>query len=126
MDEFSTCNHHREDVDKETRIEVSTGNSFIFPTNSTISSATSRSKRHCDLPHEDDHSDGPRPRSPCMRVIAYRHLFARGASSQEVIRQTDRVRSVPESPVRIHRSVSNMLRSSVSNSEEPTGVRQLF
>ncbi|MED6225516.1 hypothetical protein PIB30_094443, partial [Stylosanthes scabra] len=32
-------------------------------TDSTVSSATSRPKRHCDLPHEDDHSDGPPPRS---------------------------------------------------------------
>ncbi|MED6156386.1 hypothetical protein PIB30_013877 [Stylosanthes scabra] len=32
-------------------------------TNSTVSSATSRPKRHCDLPNEDDHFDGPCPRS---------------------------------------------------------------
>ncbi|MED6173873.1 hypothetical protein PIB30_063767 [Stylosanthes scabra] len=69
------------------------------PTNSTISSATSRSKRHCDLPHEDDYSNDPRPRSPCMRATAYLHLFAHGASSQGVVRQTDQVRSVPELPI---------------------------
>ncbi|MED6160941.1 hypothetical protein PIB30_055979 [Stylosanthes scabra] len=32
-------------------------------TDSTVSFTTSRPKRHCDLPHEDDHSDGPPPRS---------------------------------------------------------------
>ncbi|MED6134772.1 hypothetical protein PIB30_040038 [Stylosanthes scabra] len=67
-------------------------------TDSAVSSATSRPKRHCDLPHEDGHSDGPCPRSPCMRATVYLHLFARGASSQGVVRQTDRVRSVPELP----------------------------
>ncbi|MED6134771.1 hypothetical protein PIB30_040037 [Stylosanthes scabra] len=46
-----------------------------------------------------------------MRATAYLHLFARGASSQGVVRQTDRVRSVPELPVRIHGSASHMLRS---------------
>ncbi|MED6184108.1 hypothetical protein PIB30_044236 [Stylosanthes scabra] len=33
------------------------------PTDSTVSSATSIPKRHCDLPYEDDNSDGPPPRS---------------------------------------------------------------
>ncbi|MED6185840.1 hypothetical protein PIB30_060856 [Stylosanthes scabra] len=47
-----------------------------FPTNSTVSSATSRPKRHCDLPHEDDRSNDPCPRSPCMRATTYLHLFA--------------------------------------------------
>ncbi|MED6140566.1 hypothetical protein PIB30_094441, partial [Stylosanthes scabra] len=42
-----------------------------FPTDSTVSSATSRPKRLCELPHEDDRSDGPRPRSPCMIATAY-------------------------------------------------------
>ncbi|MED6195948.1 hypothetical protein PIB30_042616 [Stylosanthes scabra] len=88
-------------------------------TDSTVSSATPRPKRHCDLPHEDDHSDGSRPRSSCMRATAYLHLFARGASSQEVVRQTDRVRSVPELPVLIHGSASHTLRSFVSTSEGP-------
>ncbi|MED6157928.1 hypothetical protein PIB30_027980 [Stylosanthes scabra] len=78
-------------------------------TDSTVSSATSRPKGHCDLPHEDDHSDGPPPRS----------RFARGASSQGVVRQTDRVRSVPELPVRIHGSASHTLRSFVSSPEGP-------
>ncbi|MED6186694.1 hypothetical protein PIB30_069221 [Stylosanthes scabra] len=70
-------------------------------TDSTVSSATSQPKRHCDLPHEDDHSDGPPPRS-------------RG-----VVRQTDRVRSVLELPVRIHGSASHMLKSFVSSPEGP-------
>ncbi|MED6189205.1 hypothetical protein PIB30_093608, partial [Stylosanthes scabra] len=56
-------------------------------------------------------SDGPRPKSPCLRAIAYPHLFARSASSQGVVRQTDRVRFDPELPVRIHGSPSCMLRS---------------
>ncbi|MED6159934.1 hypothetical protein PIB30_046894 [Stylosanthes scabra] len=80
-------------------------------TDSTVSSATSRPKRHCDLPHEDNHSDGPCPRSPCMRATAYLHLFARGASSQGVVHQTDRVLHVPVLPVRTHGSPSRMLRS---------------
>ncbi|MED6170477.1 hypothetical protein PIB30_031357 [Stylosanthes scabra] len=88
-------------------------------TDSTVFSATSRPKRHCDLPHEDDHSDGPCPRSPCMRATAYLHLFARGASSQGVVRQTDRVRSVPELPVLIHGSESHTLRSFISSPEGP-------
>ncbi|MED6108988.1 hypothetical protein PIB30_029329 [Stylosanthes scabra] len=46
-----------------------------------------------------------------MRATAYLHLFARGASSQGVARQTDRVRTVPELPVRIQRSPSRMLKS---------------
>ncbi|MED6159571.1 hypothetical protein PIB30_043436, partial [Stylosanthes scabra] len=53
----------------------------------------------------------------CMRATAYLHLFARGASSQGVVRQTDRVRSVPELPVRIHESASHTLRSFVSSPE---------
>ncbi|MED6176965.1 hypothetical protein PIB30_093269 [Stylosanthes scabra] len=65
-------------------------------TDSTVSSATSRPKRHCDLPHEDDHSDGPPPRS-----------------------RTDRVRSVPELPVRIPGSASHTLRSFVSSPKGP-------
>ncbi|MED6123374.1 hypothetical protein PIB30_048549 [Stylosanthes scabra] len=42
------------------------------PTDSTISSATSRPKRQHDLPHGDHHFDGPRPRSLCMRANSYR------------------------------------------------------
>ncbi|MED6146715.1 hypothetical protein PIB30_037160 [Stylosanthes scabra] len=56
---------------------------------------------------------------PYMRATAYLHLFARGASSQGVVRQTDRVRSVLELPVRIHGSASHTLRSFVSSSEGP-------
>ncbi|MED6188598.1 hypothetical protein PIB30_087424, partial [Stylosanthes scabra] len=40
-------------------------------TDSTVSSATSRPKRHCDLPHEDDHSDGPPPRSRYVSTDPY-------------------------------------------------------
>ncbi|MED6146741.1 hypothetical protein PIB30_037558 [Stylosanthes scabra] len=68
------------------------------PTDSTVSSATSRPKRQRDHTHEDEHSDGARPRSPCMRATAYRRLFARGASSQGVVCQTDRVLPAPVLP----------------------------
>ncbi|MED6196977.1 hypothetical protein PIB30_052332 [Stylosanthes scabra] len=47
-------------------------------TDSTVSSPTSRSKRHCDLPHEDDHSDGPPPRS--RYVSTDPHLIRLGVS----------------------------------------------
>ncbi|MED6182450.1 hypothetical protein PIB30_028441 [Stylosanthes scabra] len=60
------------------------------PTNSTISSATLRSKRRRDHPHADGYSDDPCPRTPCMRATAYRRLFAN---------------------VRTHGSPSRMLRS---------------
>ncbi|MED6182699.1 hypothetical protein PIB30_031120 [Stylosanthes scabra] len=90
------------------------------PINSTVSSATSRPKRQRDLPHGDDHSDGTRPRSSCMRATAHRRLFAHSASSQGIAHQTDRVLSIPELPIRIHGSPSHMLRSFVSNLEEPT------
>ncbi|MED6108330.1 hypothetical protein PIB30_022920 [Stylosanthes scabra] len=43
------------------------------PTDSTISSATSRPKRQRDHPHGDGYSDGPCPRTLCMRATAY-HL----------------------------------------------------
>ncbi|MED6193260.1 hypothetical protein PIB30_017651 [Stylosanthes scabra] len=81
------------------------------PTDSIVSSATSRPKRQRDHTHEDEHSDGPRPRSSCMRATTYRHLFARGASSQGVVRQTDRVLPAPVLPVRTRGSPSCMLRS---------------
>ncbi|MED6121226.1 hypothetical protein PIB30_028054, partial [Stylosanthes scabra] len=55
--------HLRDDVDKEKRIEESMGYSLIFPHQLDISSTTSRPKRQRDLPHGDDHSDHPRPRS---------------------------------------------------------------
>ncbi|MED6155774.1 hypothetical protein PIB30_008359 [Stylosanthes scabra] len=80
------------------------------PTDSTISSATSRPKRQRDLPHEDDRSDHPCSRSSCMRATTYRRLFAHDASSQGVVRQTDR---------EIHGSASHTLRSSISNPGEP-------
>ncbi|MED6196394.1 hypothetical protein PIB30_046999 [Stylosanthes scabra] len=51
------------------------------PIDSTVSSATSQPKRQHDLTQGDDHSDRPRPRSPCMRATAYRHLFACGSPS---------------------------------------------
>ncbi|MED6175861.1 hypothetical protein PIB30_082271 [Stylosanthes scabra] len=47
-------------------------------TDSTVSSATSRPKRHCDLPHEEDHSDGPPPRS--RYVSTDPHLIRLGVS----------------------------------------------
>ncbi|MED6197794.1 hypothetical protein PIB30_060045, partial [Stylosanthes scabra] len=67
--------------------------------------------RRRDLPHEDDHFDHPRPRSSCMRAIAYRCFLARGANSQSVVRQTDRVLHAPVLPVRTHGFPSRMLRS---------------
>ncbi|MED6177222.1 hypothetical protein PIB30_095982 [Stylosanthes scabra] len=85
------------------------------PTDSTISFATSRPKRQCDLPHGNNHSNDPRPRSSCMRAIAYCRLLDRDANSQSVARQNNRVCSVPELPVRIHGSPSYMLKSSISN-----------
>ncbi|MED6194148.1 hypothetical protein PIB30_025876 [Stylosanthes scabra] len=108
----------RDDVERigGSRISRATRSSSI---DSTVSSATSRPKRHGDLPHEDDRSDGPRPRSPCMRATAYLHMFARGASSQGVVRQTDRARSVPELLVRIHGSASHTFRSFISTPEGP-------
>ncbi|MED6171648.1 hypothetical protein PIB30_042682 [Stylosanthes scabra] len=81
------------------------------PTNSTISSATSRSKRQRDHPHADGYSDDPCPRTPCMRATSYRLLFAHGTSFQGVVHQTDRVLHVPVLPVRTHGSPSRMLRS---------------
>ncbi|MED6226357.1 hypothetical protein PIB30_102911 [Stylosanthes scabra] len=81
------------------------------PTDSTISSATSRPKRQRDHPHGDGYSDGPCPRTPCMRATAYHRLFAHGASSQGVVYQIDRVLPVPVLPVRTHGSPSRMLRS---------------
>ncbi|MED6121320.1 hypothetical protein PIB30_029063 [Stylosanthes scabra] len=81
------------------------------PTDSTISSATSRPKRQRDHPHGDGYSDGPCPRTPCMRVTTYRCLFAHGASSQGVVYQTDRVLPVSVLPVHTHGSPSRMLRS---------------
>ncbi|MED6145295.1 hypothetical protein PIB30_023877 [Stylosanthes scabra] len=86
-------------------------------TDSTISSATSRPKRRRDLLHRDDNSNHPRLRSPCMRVTAYHRLIAHGANSHGVARQTDRVCSVLELPVRIHGSAAHMLRSFISNPE---------
>ncbi|MED6196895.1 hypothetical protein PIB30_051653 [Stylosanthes scabra] len=50
------------------------------PTNSTISSATSRSKRQRDHPHADGYSDDPCPRTPCMRATSYRRLFTHGVA----------------------------------------------
>ncbi|MED6162688.1 hypothetical protein PIB30_072944 [Stylosanthes scabra] len=47
-------------------------------TDSTVSFATSRPKRHCHLPHEDDHSDGPPPRS--RYVSTDLHLIRLGVS----------------------------------------------
>ncbi|MED6186372.1 hypothetical protein PIB30_066043 [Stylosanthes scabra] len=81
------------------------------PTDSTISSATSRPKRQRDHPRGDGYSDGPCPRTPCMRATAYRRLFAHGASSQGIVYQTDQVLLVPVLPVHTHGSPSRMLRS---------------
>ncbi|MED6146712.1 hypothetical protein PIB30_037044 [Stylosanthes scabra] len=44
---------------RESRISRATHSSS--PTDSTISSTTSRPKRQRDVPHRDDHSDRPRP-----------------------------------------------------------------
>ncbi|MED6111927.1 hypothetical protein PIB30_056796, partial [Stylosanthes scabra] len=71
------------------------------PTNSIVSSATSRPKRQLDLFHGDDHLDGPCHRSPCMRANSYCRLFARSASFLGVARQSDRVRSDSELSARI-------------------------
>ncbi|MED6134418.1 hypothetical protein PIB30_036838 [Stylosanthes scabra] len=52
-------------------------------TDSVVSSATPRPKRHCDLPHEDDHSDGPCPRSPLRIHGSASHTLRSVVSSPE-------------------------------------------
>ncbi|MED6151708.1 hypothetical protein PIB30_084974 [Stylosanthes scabra] len=65
------------------------------PTNSIVSSATSQPTRQRDLPHGDNNSVGPRPRS-----------------------QTDRVRSETELPKRIYGSSSRMARGYDTNEDK--------
>ncbi|MED6137744.1 hypothetical protein PIB30_067887, partial [Stylosanthes scabra] len=88
--------------DKERQIEDPTAIRSSFLTDFTISSTTSQPKRQRDL--------------PCMRATAYRHLFASGASSQGVVRQTNHPRIC----------ISYAQELCFQSGRTSRGVRQLF